>query len=160
MRLTRHDFAYVTMAQRDQRGSLSHRLAPTPHFGAPPLIYHPCQCRASAAAPGFEQPFLELPHARTLQHSQTGTTKLTRKSTRSSGGIYLAACISVLWPCTQRRRNFGYLWCSVRRLLVFIVEGCSIAPVGCLAKTLLVVRSAFQDIVVLDKRGWDILFRQ
>eukprot|EP00964_Phaeocystis_antarctica_P126632 scaffold90296_cov68-Phaeocystis_antarctica.AAC.13 len=40
------------MANRDQRGSLSHRLAPTPHFGAPPLIYHPCQCRASAAAPG------------------------------------------------------------------------------------------------------------
>ena len=30
----------------------SNRLAPTPHFGAPPLIYHPCQSRASAAAPG------------------------------------------------------------------------------------------------------------
>ena len=27
-------------------------LASTPHFGAPPLIYHPCQGRASAAAPG------------------------------------------------------------------------------------------------------------
>eukprot|EP00964_Phaeocystis_antarctica_P012710 scaffold6986_cov66-Phaeocystis_antarctica.AAC.1 len=40
------------MAQRDQRGSLSPRLTSTPHFGAPPLIYHPCQCRASAAAPG------------------------------------------------------------------------------------------------------------
>ena len=40
------------MAQRDQRGSLSDCLVSTPHFGAPPLIYHPCQCRASAAAPG------------------------------------------------------------------------------------------------------------
>ena len=44
--------AYVIMAQENQRDSLSNRLAPTPYFGAPPLIYHPCQCRPSAAAPG------------------------------------------------------------------------------------------------------------
>ena len=47
-----HDFAYVTMAQGTQRDSLSDRLYSTPHVGAPPLIYHPCQGRASAAAPG------------------------------------------------------------------------------------------------------------
>ena len=47
-----HDFAYVIFPLWISGGSLSNRLASTPHFSAPPLIYHPCQCRASAAAPG------------------------------------------------------------------------------------------------------------
>ena len=55
-RLTRHDFAYVIFPRVHQRAPLSDRLASTPHFGAPPLIYHACQRRpsahASAAAPG------------------------------------------------------------------------------------------------------------
>ena len=51
-RLTRHDFAYVIFPRVPQRAPLSDRLVSTPHFGASPLIYHPCQCRASAAAPG------------------------------------------------------------------------------------------------------------
>eukprot|EP00964_Phaeocystis_antarctica_P068486 scaffold41479_cov58-Phaeocystis_antarctica.AAC.2 len=49
----RHDFAaYVIFPRAPQHAPLSDHLASTPHFGAPPLIYHPCQCRASAAAPG------------------------------------------------------------------------------------------------------------
>eukprot|EP00964_Phaeocystis_antarctica_P068517 scaffold41502_cov59-Phaeocystis_antarctica.AAC.1 len=52
-RLTRHDFAYVIFPRVPQRAPLSDRLVSTPHFRASPPIYHPCQCRASAAAPGF-----------------------------------------------------------------------------------------------------------
>ena len=35
-----------------QRAPRKVRLPSTPRFCAPPPIYHPCQCRASAAAPG------------------------------------------------------------------------------------------------------------
>ena len=55
-RLTRHDFAYVIFPRVHQRAPLSTRLPSTPRFGAPPLIYHLCQCRASAAAPGAGNP--------------------------------------------------------------------------------------------------------
>jgi hypothetical protein len=57
-RLAVHDFAYVTMAQGNQWDSLSTRLASTPHFGASLLIYHLCQCRASAAVPGVSADLL------------------------------------------------------------------------------------------------------
>eukprot|EP00964_Phaeocystis_antarctica_P012706 scaffold6985_cov57-Phaeocystis_antarctica.AAC.2 len=47
-RLTRHDFAYVTMAQRDQRGSLSPRLNTPLWSSAPDLsplsVQGQCRC--------------------------------------------------------------------------------------------------------------------
>ena len=49
--------------------------------------------------------------------------------------------------------------------LTFIVEGCQITPIGCIARTLLAVRSAFQDTYVLwrsvgGRKGFvnDIIF--
>ena len=47
-----HDFAYVIFPRVPQPPPLSTRLPSTPRFCAPPLIYHPCQGRATAAAPG------------------------------------------------------------------------------------------------------------
>ena len=48
---------YVIFPRLNQLDSLSTRTKSTPLFLAPPLIYHPCQCRASVGAPGTRLPF-------------------------------------------------------------------------------------------------------
>ena len=47
---------WLTESLRRRAAPPRRAIAPTPHFGVPPLIYHPCQCRASAAAPGIIKP--------------------------------------------------------------------------------------------------------
>ena len=107
-----HDFAYyyVISSRVHQRAPLSDRLASTPHCEAPPLIYHPCQGRASAAAPGsYPSPYSKkyaYNYKNRLLHvveSWRATNSCVRLRKLSTGGTREKTMLHPSrYPCTIR----------------------------------------------------------
>ena len=93
-----------------QRAPLSDRLASTPHCEAPPLIYHPCQGRASAAAPGsYPSPYSKkyaYNYKNRLLHvveSWRATNSCVRLRKLSTGGTREKTMLHPSrYPCTIR----------------------------------------------------------